>query len=247
LAARSLLIALASGLGFGSVELARCPQLIAFTPARRVHSAEMSEAAPARRFVSRMKNVSLESASLDVSAHTPRAIPALASASNKPFVTQLKATIPARDANYGTSGWMRPSPNLRTDLNATARKLSAEPSPVQLAGTQPAQESLVAQSPDDSSLQPKALPSKAVQPQAKPEQSWVVLTTWEEVDFPDAGAAQNDPANGLSEGQSSDHAAQKPLGRMTVTQLIFRVLPASSVSPSPTAMPFRSGWLVIQL
>jgi bla regulator protein blaR1 len=217
LAARSLFAVLACGLGFGSVELARCPQLIAFTAARPI-------------------GLQTENASLDGSVGTMRrenAAPVLASASNRPYLTELKATMPVRNA----SQWTLPKPYQKTGPKASARKLSTEPAPGNLARTIPMQESLEAGIPDASSIQP----------QTQQEQSWIVLTTWEEVDLPVASAAQNASATDLQHDQMSDRAATRTSGRVSMTQLILRVLPANSVSTSPTAMPIRSGWLVIQL
>jgi hypothetical protein len=97
---------------------------------------------------------------------------------------------------------------------------------------------------------------------APQEQSWIVLTTWEEVAPSALDRAQSDQVSDqisdLASVSSSDQATnntdqpakklpQQHAGQVKVTQLIFRVVPASSPSHSPTAIPVRGGWLVIQL
>jgi beta-lactamase regulating signal transducer with metallopeptidase domain len=69
------------------------------------------------------------------------------------------------------------------------------------------------------------------------DQSWIVLTSWEETEAPA-------PPNG---DQAAEGPAPLPKKQMTVTRLIFRVLPANSDSRLPTLVPTRGGWLVIQL
>jgi hypothetical protein len=104
-------------------------------------------------------------------------------------------------------------------------------------------------------------------------QQWIVLTTWEQVETP---ATDPDTATGFSANANSDVAAPAQPGksgtrRITVTQLILRVYPASaataqdrnsqaagessarplkdfnSVLHRQAVLPLSSGWLVIQL
>jgi hypothetical protein len=79
------------------------------------------------------------------------------------------------------------------------------------------------------------------------EQSWIVLTTWEEIDTTGLGAVQSDTAVDQPVGQPTEKLPKQPASQVKVTQLIFRVIPASSKSHTPTAVPVRGGWLVIQL
>jgi beta-lactamase regulating signal transducer with metallopeptidase domain len=238
LAAHSVLAALACGLGFGSVELARCPQLIAFTPEHLPETARSSATMQPRS--PRMVNTALAG-----SMRMMRAVPAVASSSNRPYLTQLKATMPVRDSNSFAEGDSAPILSREADRTASTRKLSALASPGSLARTAPSpkprQELLEAQIPDGA----------ASDPQETQAQSWVVLTTWEEVDFANASEAPNAGTGGLpsdkTTGHPVDQANARPTSRVTVTQLIFRVIPAASKSTPPAAAPIRSGWLVIQL
>jgi beta-lactamase regulating signal transducer with metallopeptidase domain len=241
LAARGVLAALACGLGFGSVELARCPQLIAFAPEHLPETTHLDTAMQAR--APQMVNTALAGP-----MHTLRAVPAVASASNRPYMTQLKATIPIRDSDSFAETDSAPILDREADRTASTRKLSALASPGSLARTtpnyepnhEPSQELLKAQIPD----------SATSEPQKSQQQSWVVLTTWEEVDFANASEAPNSSTDGPrsdnTAGQPGNQAKVKPTSQVTVTRLVFRVIPATSLTPA-AAMPVRGGWLVIQL
>jgi outer membrane murein-binding lipoprotein Lpp len=86
------------------------------------------------------------------------------------------------------------------------------------------------------------------------EQQWIVLTAWEQVQTSNAESAQvadydasadtnASSATSEAKGQTSGQAKS----RITVTRLIFRVLPAGSISTQLDADAFRGGWFVIQL
>jgi hypothetical protein len=100
-------------------------------------------------------------------------------------------------------------------------------------------------------LKAEAAGNAAVPAQEQQGQSWIVLTTWEEIDSPGLGAVQTDTAidqhSGNAAGQTTERPSEQPAGQVKVTQLIFRVVPATSKSHMPTAVPVRGGWLVIQL
>ena len=82
-------------------------------------------------------------------------------------------------------------------------------------------------------------------------QSWIVLTTWQQVETTPTDL-ETDQAEAPARESSSqpDRPTIPGQDRMTVTRLIFRVLPAnpksSSTSPSPTVL-IRDGWIVFQL
>jgi beta-lactamase regulating signal transducer with metallopeptidase domain len=106
-------------------------------------------------------------------------------------------------------------------------------------------------------------------------QQWIVLTEWQQVETrADDPGLRRDYDVDVASGQSADVPATpdpRQGSRITVTQLIFRVLPAPSEMPSsegasghaaskstkksavssPTSQPgvamFREGWLVLQL
>ncbi len=95
----------------------------------------------------------------------------------------------------------------------------------------------------------------AAQPEQAQEQQWIVFTSWERVETADASTMQ--PTDDSM--QSADSQSLAPVtSRVTVTQLVFKVVPASlteslpssaksSQSSQPQSVPLRSGWLVLQL
>jgi hypothetical protein len=101
---------------------------------------------------------------------------------------------------------------------------------------------------------------------------WIVLTEWQQIETPSNEAGiRRDYETGASAEQNSDTADSQQGSRITVTQLIFRIMPAIAGSPakegtpansgsksgtkpaasSSTSQPgiaaFRDGWLVLQL
>jgi len=95
------------------------------------------------------------------------------------------------------------------------------------------------------------------------DQQWLVLTEWEQVVVPvDNAGLTSDYDTGATIAKNESAPAspdQRPLSRVTVTQLIFKIPSSSAGSNSTTkhgASPsasqrgiavFRDGWLVIQL
>ncbi len=84
------------------------------------------------------------------------------------------------------------------------------------------------------------------------QQQWIVLTTWEQVQTASPAARRiADYDTGESADQMHAHSRVQPngrvIGQITVTRLIFKVLPAGSISAQPVAVPVRNGWFVIQL
>jgi beta-lactamase regulating signal transducer with metallopeptidase domain len=232
LGARSVLTVMACGLVFGTVELSRCPQLIAFTEAP---AAETSASHPlaAQEIPVRMPFRMVDTRFIEPQQN---AAPA-GSKSAKPCPQESRSIRTVRSGNlFGTPGKYQ-----RVDLSSAARKLSAQPSPETLAGVGPKPELLKAE----------AAGNAAVPAQEQQGQSWIVLTTWEEIDSPGLGAVQTDTAidqhSGNAAGQTTERPSEQPAGQVKVTQLIFRVVPATSKSHMPTAVPVRGGWLVIQL
>jgi hypothetical protein len=104
--------------------------------------------------------------------------------------------------------------------------------------SQIATEPLMAKSERHSASKPQS------QRTAQSEQ-WVVLTEWQQVETSgdhsslrrdyelDSNAAANDGASASPEQQSA--------GRITVTQLIFRILPAQTGLPAQAALPANAG------
>jgi beta-lactamase regulating signal transducer with metallopeptidase domain len=212
--ARALLAVMGCGLVLGSVELSRCPQLIAFTAPRTVETAYAQSHVDFRNGMPQMVNTAYNPATGRAGAERSFATPRM---------IDVKATMPGAAAVAGTVRTAAPrrAPLLRAATERSAPKLVrffAQPEP-EMAG--------MGQVTKDDSAQ---------------EQSWIVLTTWEGVESvdPASGSGRKD---GLPDGRKTPALPEQ----VTVTQLIFRVLPARSDSRLPAPMPIRSGWLVIQL
>jgi hypothetical protein len=85
-------------------------------------------------------------------------------------------------------------------------------------------------------------------------QQWVVLTEWEQVQT----TSRRGPLTSDYDAQQSGDAAtngdakapaptDQVTNQVTITRLILRVIPASSLSTQPAMEQFRSGWFVFQL
>ena len=83
------------------------------------------------------------------------------------------------------------------------------------------------------------------------EQQWLVITTWEQLQTPNQNAVLTaDYETGANSNPANSTSAQptgQPASQIIVTRLIFRIVPASSLSAQPSSAPMRSGWFVIQL
>ncbi len=225
LATNALLAALGCGLVFGSVEFASCPQLIAFVPARRTAALQMTPAAP-HEHSAQLLNASY------ARIKARRAVPGVRA---------------AETVAMGPAGRHAASAEKRIALHRAAPKPMAagerETAAFEPGSAAPRQVLLKAEIPVTELATPQA-------------HSWIVLTTWEQVETSMQVAAQTVDANaGSRAGQGTSEAGSWPRGettsRITVTRLIFRVYPANSaptsVSGPVAAVPFRNGWLVIQL
>lgn len=234
LGARGLLTVMAGGLIFGTVELSRCPQLIAFTlpPA--------AEASQAHALAAQAIPAQMPFRVVDTRfTEPPQAVVPPAPESAKPRPMGFKTDRHGRPCSvYGSSGKKEP-----VNLNFVAGTQAKHTVKAVPDGRTPRQELLKAEM-----TVPASLPAQEQQ-----AQGWIVLTTWEEVDTVAASGAlqsdtlQSDLAADQQSGQTTGKPTQQPAGQLKVTQLIFKVVPASSKFHTPTAVRVRGGWLVIQL
>lgn len=226
MASRFLLGALGCGLVFGSVELARCPQLIAFAPARNVEAARLLTSAQPRIAPARLVNAAFASNRESEFLRTAHGLRA----------TGIKANMPAgRHASHATERG-----SVQHAVPQSFRGIALNASASRLISKSPRKELLKAELPGN--------------PQATsvPEQQWIVLTTWEQVQT--SGRARLQPSDydaGQSVDEGTSEVSSQPngqsTGRITVTRLILRVIPVDFVSTHPAALPVRGGWFVIQL
>jgi len=212
---RGLAAALTCGLILGSVELARCPQLVTFVQAPPADAAQFAPPLPSRNFGN--------AHAVLTSWKQPNP-----ERSGRAHMTEVRATLPPQ---------AYPPANVAALAASSARTLASQPTPRLTPNAAPRQVLLKAENPDQS------------QPQG-----WLVLTTWEEVSA-NQDAQADIPASAPAVGASSQPTAAETTpatppaasSQIRVTRVVFRVVPASFVSPSPTAIRTRDGWLVIQM
>lgn len=230
--ARTVVAVLACGLAGGSVELARCPQLVAFTPAQPMQLAG-TQAAEANNLPMQAKMIYTAFVQKPRTAWIHQSSPHQPSL-NQPRMIELKATLPAHAQSW-------PAPRIgqrQMNVTSVARRIAAQPS---LRGPAPG-------TPKEELLKAEANDPAAVPVQEEQAQSWIVLTTWEETTAPSVNQTEADATTPIV--PATDRAPVQPSRQLTVTQLVFRVVPASFVTTSPTAVPaipVRGGWLVLQL
>jgi beta-lactamase regulating signal transducer with metallopeptidase domain len=245
--ARSLMAVLGCGLLFGSAELSRCPQLIAFTSTPITASAEArAEHMPAIGISTkpRMQNVSYSLSTLENQAMH---------AYTTPHMTELKAILPVHTGSPFIAG-------TRTRKSSVAKAIFI-PQPVTFASGQ-ASPGLTAYNAWQETIKPSETETVASADAMQDQpQSWIVLTTWEVVTAPAqnsslisdqiaedssiSGATQNDPSHAEPAANTLGQHSVPTAGQIRVTQLVFRILP--SRSDSSVEAPIRASWLVIQL
>jgi hypothetical protein len=247
--ARALMGALGCSLLFGSIELARCPQLVAFIPTRdQVQNADAASAGSAahqQEAPGRLLNAAY--------------VPARSTRADRPSSSLQSVKVAAN------SPAIHP---MRQGAEASKERANAEEL-VALFSSDDAQSPravpLKAEMPSPGSDSAKA-------------QQWIVLTTWERVQTYDPNAGliadyetgtsakataddqsktagnQNKPAanqtkpDGIqTKTDRSGQSGPMPAGQMMVTRLIFRIVPVSSFPTQPAIVPMHNGWLVLQL
>ena len=263
-AARGLVVVLGCGLLAGSAELARCPQVIGFVSAPAA-SLQAKDRGAANAFAA-----SLSSPSADFTGDRvlrPEVQTAAAQTQQtrmRPRMTELKATLPARENDgvaYGDSLAMlrkaRQTPQRTRPAVAAPREellRAEEPVAAQTAKSSPAGSSLTGnESSSDQSQGDLAQDGRT--------QGWIVLTTWEQTDLPGEAtqqAAQTDMAPADNTASDAPANAAKPAhsaSQVTVTRLVFRVTQTPTQGehgdapppPQPTIVPVRGGWLIFRL
>jgi beta-lactamase regulating signal transducer with metallopeptidase domain len=220
-AARALLAVIGCSLFAVTLGLARCPQLVAFV------APTQATATPDTDAIAQLGDA--VDPSDPRSAKLPRGI----------YAVQAKAIMPVAPL---TEKLASRAPLSRTSAVGEPRSLSSEPGVhAQNASAHTAKHS------------PRAVEAS---------QQLIVFTAWEQVetsaptaqniaDYDTAPAADNDTTSKSSDDATANSDTGKPAKaqttnrHLTVTRLIFRIVPADSNSSQPAAMPI--GWFVIQL
>ena len=230
MATRALFGTLSCGLIFGSVELARCPQLVAFVPARQAQQAQAH-----------------------AQIQTPRLVNAAYVPLQKHRVLRASSAFRAENVNVILPAGHNSSPD---SLRRPAAGPKAVNTSIQSASSMPHRNA-----PKEEMLRAEMPGQKTDVPQVKQPQQWIVLTTWEQVqtssravaslsDYASADECTDQPPSNTRmqpNGQATTQTTGRPATRITVTRLIFKVIPLNSKLNQPAPLPVRAGWFVFQL
>jgi beta-lactamase regulating signal transducer with metallopeptidase domain len=230
---RALMGALSCGLLLGSIELSRCPQLVAFVPAqihdRVAFAANLTAPVSARIAPARVHNAAYLSVRNAGTDHP----------STDTHATKIEASLRAS------------SPAPLSDARASKEGSGIRQKSALFRETPSFQPN--SQSPHPMFLNAE-LPSS--QPLPDQEQQWIVLTTWEQVETTHQNAgltadyetgANANASDVQSKNAGTAQPGQQTASQITVTRLILRIFPANSLSTQPALVPTRDGWLVLQL
>jgi beta-lactamase regulating signal transducer with metallopeptidase domain len=246
LAARALVGAVGCGLLFGSVELARCPQMVAFVAAPKLDTQAAS-------YVRTQSSPS----GIQRASYAPASQPRLQRAT-----TGFR--VPAGVRAIETKAILPASRSAAAPLTSASVRRNAHPSPT-------ASEYRIVAA-DAGAGAPRQVLLNAETPTSAapaPEQQFIVFAAWEVVrtSAPKSVPVADYDTGASAESQVGDAAGQpgsESATQVTITQLILAVYPAgvapagSAPSPKathatgsdsrhPAALPFGNGWLVFQL
>ena len=244
---RALMGALGCSLLIGSIELARCPQLVAFIPARAqsqdeagVASAPRLQAAPAKSL--NAAYVPARSAHAGRTSSAPQAVSVAASSSasrasrQSTEVSKEQATAEDVVAMFfnGDARAVRGVP-LKAEMPSAGSDSAKAQQWIVLTTweqvqTGDANAGLIADYETGTSAKTTAGdPSKLAGNESQ------------------LASNGNQLAGNQNKIDKNGQFGPMPAGQMTVTRLIFRFVPASSFPTQPAIVPMHNGWLVLQL
>ena len=230
-ATAALILGLGGSLAFGSAELARCPQLIAFAPASN----------------STLATIATSPATLKSARLVRTAFEATSQPANNQFHPQMavfRSTPPAKNRRKLTNSTPLPTP-----LARSTAPLAQQASSKFLPRFTSVRTSDHLTSPDllnRAADQPENLSEPAALAQSEPNQPasttdrYVVLTTVEQVSYP---VPTDRPASVSSNTDQVEHDLEY---RTTITRMIVHLIPAT-FKPIQPSEPARSGWFLFQL
>jgi len=232
LAARALLTVFGCGLLFGSIELARCPQLIAFVPARDYEGNRL----PANAAV----DARASSTRLVKAAYVPARGRDAGQVPSESAAWKAKA-VPAADSGSELADG-------RVNFEQEAMRLDASLAGETASGKSNARLSqpvlLGAEIPNTNSTTAQG-------------QEWLVLTGWEQIQTSSrttgVTADYEDGALAIASSEAQNSGARiggsdaQPASQITITRLILRIYPARSLPAQPASAAMRGGWFVLQL
>jgi len=230
--ARVLLGAFGCSLLAGTIELARCPKLVAFVPATQA-----SDRAPA--------GFGPKDGGADVGDAVYPTDPARARLTAGARMVQTRAEIPSASVVKPTAGRARWKGGVEGELRAA----SSEPGATPHLSRAIAAHKRVPSSAE--AAQQLIVFTAFEQIETTTTQSRKPIADYETQPANDASTAPkaiDEAAPAKSDAQPADSRSSSGTERRTtVTQLILRITPSSSKSTHPAAIPFGDGWFVIQL
>ncbi len=249
LAARAWVGAIGCALLFGAIELARCPQVVAFVPEKSssvAHELATAQKTPAAPVLVRAGTSPASEAKLAEAPMAFRAVEKL-HAPEQFRAFETKAILPARENTTAPAV----ADSQRPDVNQSAGDEEREIASRESNANAPHQVLLKADEPNAAAT-------------AAPETGFIVLAAWEQVrTHPRRGAqiADYDADAGTQQkpGEARSQPSSQAAPQITITRVILAVYPVASApraktkhttgSPSglPTAVPFDGGWLVFRL
>lgn len=233
-AARLLLASLGCSLLVVTLELARCPQLVAFVPA--AHATEAFNHAPTLRNAVYSPDPRRYQAAPCARMVQARAIMPSASLA-KPFAGRAHVTTAAVGELRTASS--EPEPLTHTPHAIETRQPTTAPdndAPQLIVFTAWEQVETTASS-------NRTVADYDTNPDADADSSQAAGAATQNNAQPGANASRQNNSQ-----QDANTSAQSPVQRRTTfTQLILRIAPAGDKSSQPTAIPFGNGWLVLQL
>ncbi len=246
----ALVGSLGCGLAVGSVELARCPQLVAFVPEKRLTAQDLAPATPQLRAASDLEG---GGALAGERRSTFRAVNTVAVTRTSDGEAARMGRLAARRAAAKRTEAMRP----RSEDAAFAGP-QQEPRNTETAQPEGQQWAVLTtwrevEAPTSGTV---AEPSASGQGSGQDEPTQVEVMYQEAVASGGGAAAATERtgAQASNAGQTPADAAQLNAAqgsRITVTRLILRIYSAhplvNSVPWQPGAFPMGNGWLVIQL
>jgi beta-lactamase regulating signal transducer with metallopeptidase domain/DNA-binding NarL/FixJ family response regulator len=260
-AARAMLAVLGCGLLAGSVELARCPQVVAFVAVSNSQELGPQQMAQADAVI-RDRALYVPTNATAGSAQSFHMV------QTKAILTPVRSEAMPASATPGHQNPVEPAENETAAVDATREHT-------------PHETLLTAEMPDSGAQNASAAEN------AQPQPQYIVLTAWEQVqtapqasreiaDYDNGAPASTDPATQQAGAAADSHRKAAAAPQITVTRLIFRIVPASSAQGAknesrnasgnasgsdsvngsgtnsksvqqPTVFPFGNGWLVFQL
>jgi hypothetical protein len=220
-AAFALLLVLGSGLLLGSVELCRCPELVAFLPDSDVQLTARTEAT--RPQEARLVNTGFTQALAREGADSGlRAVQTVATVRDEG----------SADSNVAKMA-VRRKISTRTDGQGKDELRPEGPSPGSSAN---ASKAVMASA---ESSRPEAAPAI--------EEQWIVFTAWEQTATVNLPAESTQHTGAWSNELGDAQPKAQGMGQGTVTRLVVRILPANFTTGRPGVARFSNGWLVLQL